>query len=100
MKKVFLVFAALCLLNAGCKKDVANVNLPPVTNPEKGPEVATGTPDAASALKGVNWAADGDNFSDGILVLSGLAHQIVMQQYLQRLMLFFRASRQTPALIR
>ncbi|GAA3968258.1 ricin-type beta-trefoil lectin domain protein [Mucilaginibacter dorajii] len=27
----------------------------------------------ASALKGVNWAADGDNFSDGILVLSGLS---------------------------
>jgi endoglucanase len=73
MKKVFLVFAALCLLNAGCKKDIADVSLPPVTNPEKGPEVATGTPDAASALKGVNWAADGDNFSDGILVLSGLA---------------------------
>jgi endoglucanase len=72
MKKVFLVFAALCLLNAGCKKDVANVNLPVVADPVKGPEVATGTPDAASALKGVNWAADGDNFSDGILVLSGL----------------------------
>ncbi|MES2268996.1 MAG: RICIN domain-containing protein [Bacteroidota bacterium] len=73
MKKVFLVFATLCVLNAGCKKDVANKNLPVVTPPEKGPEVATGTPDAASSLKGVNWAADGDNFSDGILVLSGLA---------------------------
>jgi len=58
---------------AGCKNDTVNPAPQPVTNPVKEPEVSTGTPDPASALKGVNWAADGDNFSDGILVLSGLA---------------------------
>ncbi|MFA6085690.1 RICIN domain-containing protein [Mucilaginibacter sp.] len=73
MKKVFLVFAALCLLYTGCKKETTNVNKPAGPDPVKEPEVATGTPDPASALKGINWAADGDNFSDGILVLSGLA---------------------------
>jgi hypothetical protein len=44
MKKVFLVLAALCLLNAGCKKDVANVNLPAVTDPDKDPKLQQAHP--------------------------------------------------------
>lgn len=57
----------------GCKKESTTVNKAPTTTddiPAKPIIKLDSTP--ASALKGVNWAADGDNFSDGILVLSGL----------------------------
>ena len=74
MKKIFSLLFAAGILISGCKKDNG-----PVTQTVKKTEVdipaklitVDSTP--ASALKGVNWACDGDNFSDGILVLSGLA---------------------------
>ncbi|GGH00093.1 RICIN domain-containing protein [Mucilaginibacter phyllosphaerae] len=73
MKKLLFVLALLCIINSACKKDAMEVDPVTVaTEPVKTPDLATGTPDPASAIKGVNWAADGDNFSDGILVLSGL----------------------------
>jgi endoglucanase len=72
MKNVRVLLLAVCCLMAGCKKDIIATKQSSIPD-----EVKTGskvkldsTP--ASALKGVNWAADGDNFSDGILVLSGL----------------------------
>ncbi|MDB5149665.1 MAG: hypothetical protein JWQ57_3685 [Mucilaginibacter sp.] len=73
MKKLSIAFLAMCCLAAGCKKDIVSVkkssNLDEV---KTGDKTVTTDSTPASALKGVNWAADGDNFSDGILVLSGL----------------------------
>lgn len=75
MKRIFGLVLIAGVLITGCKKDkgpVADnhdktdvVDLPPVP-------VTTDSP-PAGPLKGVNWAADGDNFSDGILVLSALS---------------------------
>jgi len=71
MKNQSILLLAGCCLMAGCKKDITAVkgsSSPDEVNTKTIKVNAT----PASALKGVNWAADGDNFSDGILVLSGL----------------------------
>lgn len=69
-----IIFLILCsgLLMAGCKKD-ANVKTTAATatdSPSTGTKMLASTP--AQNLRGVNWACTGDNFSDTILVLSGL----------------------------
>jgi hypothetical protein len=71
MKNSCTLLLALCFLISGCKKSTVTAEQTPepvVVKPDPGPIV----PAAGGTLKGVNWAADGDNFSDGILVLSGL----------------------------
>ncbi|MEO3406309.1 RICIN domain-containing protein [Mucilaginibacter sp. CAU 1740] len=74
MKNLSFLLVAICCLMAGCKKDNVVTKQPATTDePKPGTDIVTTDSTPASALKGVNWAADGDNFSDGILVLSGLA---------------------------
>lgn len=75
MKKIFCLLLIAGVLMTGCKKDSA-----PVTNGGGKTEVTdlpavpvTADAPPAGPIKGVNWAADGDNFSDGILVLSSLS---------------------------
>ncbi|MFC0512853.1 RICIN domain-containing protein [Mucilaginibacter angelicae] len=73
MKNISILLLAMCCLAAGCKKDIVSVKKS--STPDEvttGDKTVTTDSTPASALKGVNWAADGDNFSDGILVLSGL----------------------------
>jgi hypothetical protein len=73
MKNLSIALLAMCCLAAGCKKDIVSVKKS--STPDEiatGEKIVTTDSTPASALKGVNWAADGDNFSDGILVLSGL----------------------------
>jgi endoglucanase len=73
MKNVSILLLAMCCLVAGCKKDIVAVKQSSAPDETKtGGTTVTLDSTPASALKGVNWAADGDNFSDGILVLSGL----------------------------
>lgn len=72
MKNLRVLLLMVCCVVGGCKKDMIAVkesSTDEVKTNEK-PVKTDSTP--ASVLKGVNWAADGDNFSDGILVLSGL----------------------------
>ncbi len=75
MKRIFGLVLIAGVLITGCKKD----NGPVADNPGKTDVVdlpavpVTTDPPPAGPLKGVNWAADGDNFSDGILVLSALS---------------------------
>lgn len=74
MKKKHVLLLAVCCFAAGCKKDMIatkqTATTPTETSSGSSNVKLDSTP--ASALKGVNWACDGDNFSDGILVLSGL----------------------------
>ncbi|WP_078348495.1 RICIN domain-containing protein [Mucilaginibacter pedocola] len=68
----------LCCLMAACKKDkvatsATTETVPAVDEPVTTTAIVKADATAASALKGINWAADGDNFADGILVLSGLS---------------------------
>ncbi|QTE37268.1 RICIN domain-containing protein [Mucilaginibacter gossypii] len=73
MKNLNIALIAMCCLVAGCKKDIVSVKKTSNQDEVKtGDKTVTLDSTPASALKGVNWAADGDNFSDGILVLSGL----------------------------
>jgi hypothetical protein len=73
MKNVSILLLAMCCLVAGCKKDIVAIKQSSAPDETKtGGTTVTLDSTPASALKGVNWAADGDNFSDGILVLSGL----------------------------
>lgn len=73
MKNLSIALIAMCCLVAGCKKDIVSVKKSSTPDEVKtGDKTITTDSTPASALKGVNWAADGDNFSDGILVLSGL----------------------------
>ena len=72
MKKIIPAFIAALAL-CGCKKEAAVQQQPNTvtTNVSSGGlKTLSSTP--ASALKGVNWACSADNFSDTILVLSGL----------------------------
>jgi len=69
-----IIFLTLCagFLMTGCKKD-AGVKVAPAATSGRfaiNTQALSATP--AQSLKGVNWACDSDNFSDGILVLSGL----------------------------
>ncbi len=71
MKNQGILLIAGCCLMAGCKKDITAVKGSSSTDDVKTKTIKlNSTP--ASALQGVNWACDSDNFSDGILVLSGL----------------------------
>ncbi|MFI5137921.1 MAG: RICIN domain-containing protein [Sphingobacteriales bacterium] len=69
-----IVFLTLCsgILIAGCKKDAGQKSNTTVIQDTTSTIVGTLPHVPADSLRGVNWACDGDNFSDGILVLSGL----------------------------
>jgi hypothetical protein len=74
MRKLILPACLAALIIGGCKKEAAvkQSDVPVKTAVTgSGQKVLASTP--ASALKGVNWACAGDNFSDTILVLSGLS---------------------------
>lgn len=60
------------LIISGCKKEAVKKNITSVDTTATTTIVGTLPPVPADSLRGVNWACDGDNFSDGILVLSGL----------------------------
>ena len=69
----FLLIFCACVFLISCKKDAA----PKITTTTNTTDTTTTVAGAfpavpADSLRGVNWACDGDNFSDGILVLSGL----------------------------
>jgi endoglucanase len=72
MKNLCVLLLMVCCVGAGCKKDMIAVKESPVSEVKTGDKPVKTDSTPASVLKGVNWAADGDNFSDGILVLSGL----------------------------
>lgn len=57
-------------LTEGCKKEAVKKSNTPVDTISTVVGTLPFVP--ADSLRGVNWACDGDNFSDGILVLSGL----------------------------
>lgn len=57
-------------LTEGCKKEAVKKNITPADTTSTVIGNLPAVP--ADSLRGVNWACDGDNFSDGILVLSGL----------------------------
>jgi len=68
MKNLSIALLAMCCLTAGCKKDIVSVKKSSNQDEVKtGDKTVTTDSTPASALKGVNWAADGDNFSDGIV---------------------------------
>jgi len=69
-----IVFLILCtgFSVAGCKKEAVKKSNTTVDTTTTITTVGTLAPVPADSLRGVNWACDGDNFSDGILVLSGL----------------------------
>lgn len=69
MKRIPLLVLLAGLFITSCKKDAIQK-----TSSQKAASNGTKTIDStpASALKGVNWACTGDNFSDTVLVLSGL----------------------------
>ncbi|OKS85404.1 RICIN domain-containing protein [Mucilaginibacter polytrichastri] len=74
MKKNRILLLVACCLAAGCKKDgIVTKQATTQTEAKTGNSGVKLDSTPASTLKGVNWAADGDNFSDTILVLSGLA---------------------------
>ncbi|MEO9171928.1 MAG: RICIN domain-containing protein, partial [Mucilaginibacter sp.] len=56
-----------------CKKEASQKSTTTVTQDTVSTIVGTLPFVPADSLRGLNWACDGDNFSDGILVLSGLA---------------------------
>ena len=60
------------LLIAGCKKDAEIKSPVPASQGGSATNIKSLDSTPAQSLMGVNWACDGDNFSDGILVLSGL----------------------------
>jgi hypothetical protein len=71
MHRLILLILCTGFSIAGCSKEAVKKNTtPPV---DTIPTVVGTFPAVPSdSLRGVNWACDGDNFSDGILVLSGL----------------------------
>jgi len=67
----FLILCAGVSITA-CKKETVQKSTVPAKQDTLSSNVGTFPAVPADSLKGVNWACDGDNFSDGILVLSGL----------------------------
>src|ERR1700712_3839269 len=67
----FLILCAGVSITA-CKKETVQKSTMPVKQDTLSSNVGTLPAVPADSLKGVNWACEGDNFSDGILVLSGL----------------------------
>lgn len=72
MRRVSYLILCAGILLAGCKKDEVSKIAPDGTKTKLPAVAKTLSLTAGQALQGVNWACDGDNFSDGILVLSGL----------------------------
>ena len=72
MRRVIYLILCSGLLMAGCKKDEVTKVTPVATTGQSAKGTKTLSLTAGQALRGVNWACDGDNFSDTILVLSGL----------------------------
>jgi len=70
MKRAIFLIAVVSVYMVGCKKEMTQKTASVTTNLPAKMASASATP--ASALKGVNWACTADNFSDTILVLSGL----------------------------
>jgi len=73
MKRLILWTICSALFIAGCEKEASlktSATVTKITQETTG-TVLSSTP--ANALKGVNWACTADNFSDTILVLSGLS---------------------------
>ena len=70
MLRIILLILCAGFLTEGCKKEAVKKT----TTSTDTTSTVVGTLPAvpADSLRGVNWACDGDNFSDGILVLSGL----------------------------
>ncbi|MCR8557767.1 RICIN domain-containing protein [Mucilaginibacter sp. BJC16-A38] len=67
----FILCAGFFLIS--CKKEAAQKSTTSVVTTDTTTTIAGTLPFVpADSLRGVNWACDGDNFSDGILVLSGL----------------------------
>lgn len=69
-------FAILCAVffMISCKKEADQKSTTTVVTKDTTTTVVGTLPFVPSdSLRGVNWACDGDNFSDGILVLSGLS---------------------------
>ncbi len=73
MRRVICLIFCSGLLMAGCKKDAAVKVTPAAMEGPSATVAKTLSATPAQTLQGVNWACDGDNFSDGILVLSGLS---------------------------
>jgi len=73
MKKLIVLFLCCGLFIAGCKKDVSQKQALPAPKTTTITDTTALSSTPANALRGVNWACTADNFSDGILVLSGLA---------------------------
>jgi len=71
MKRAFFLIATLSLFTIACKKEKTQKSSGVITLTDTSDIKNVGTT-PASALKGVNWACTDDNFSDTILVLSGL----------------------------
>src|ERR1700744_2565993 len=71
MQRTILLILCAGFLLLGCKKEAVKKS---TTTPVDTTSTVVGTFPAvpSDSLRGVNWACDGDNFSDGILVLSGL----------------------------
>lgn len=73
MKKILIPATLMALgLMYSCKKQNTLQPDAPTASIQNSAGTTTSLSTAASALKGVNWACTGDNFSDTILVLSGL----------------------------
>src|ERR1700744_6408019 len=70
MLRIILLILCAGFLTEGCKKEAVKKSTTSTDTPAT--VVGTLPAVAAGSLRGVNWACDGDNFSDGILVLSGL----------------------------
>ncbi len=70
MLRIILLILCAGFLTEGCKKEAVKKNNTPVDTTSTVVGTLPAVP--ADSLRGVNWACDGDNFSDGILVLSGL----------------------------
>jgi len=70
MRRLILLILCAGLSVTGCTKAAVKKS----TTPPVDTTIVAGTLPAvpSDSLRGVNWACDGDNFSDGILVLSGL----------------------------
>src|ERR1700759_2896001 len=70
MLRIILMILCAGFLTEGCKKEAVKKTTPPADTTST--VVGTFPAVPSDSLRGVNWACDGDNFSDGILVLSGL----------------------------
>jgi len=70
MHRLILMILCAGFSIAGCKKATVKKSGPPVDTTST--VVGTLSAIPSDSLRGVNWACDGDNFSNGILVLSGL----------------------------